>query len=223
VSEQTRANVTPLPAVYEDRRFHHSLLRPQVYRTDSAMNVDLRNLRDLNGVRHLLSQAKSEKFADIRPSVQQQSVVSADFMQRMPRIVSCDFAVEAASNVDTVHRTNEEFPKRKFITSTRPKSLKRRKTSTIGYIDEKTEQDILRWYERFNELAQYKQENGDCLVPQHYDKNPSLGMWVSNQRRLKSRSSKSALVLTRMKALDEIGFCWNTKVLTRNKKILKRN
>lgn len=223
MNEQIRANVTPLPAVYEDRRFHHSLLRPQMFQTYSALNVDLRNLRDLNEVRQLLSQAKSKKCADTRPNMQQQSVVSTDFMQRMPRIVSCDFAVGAPSNVDTVHRTNEVFPKRKLNNSTSPKSLKRRKTSTVGYIDEKTEQDILRWYERFNELAQYKQENGDCLVPQHYDKNPSLGMWVSNQRRLKSRSNKSALVLARMKALDEIGFCWNTKVLTKNKKILKRN
>ena len=112
MSEQIRANVTHLPAVNEDRRFHHSLLRPQMFQTYSALNVDLRNLRDLNEVRQLLSQAKSKKCADTRPNMQQQSVVSTDFMQRMPRIVSCDFAVGAPSNVDTVHRTNEVFPKR---------------------------------------------------------------------------------------------------------------
>ena len=58
----------------------------------------------------------------------------------------------------------------------------------------------------------YKHEHGDCLVPQHYEDNPQLGMWVSNQRRLKSRPKKSPLVLERIKALEEVDFIWNSKV-----------
>ena len=36
------------------------------------------------------------------------------------------------------------------------------------------------WGERFNELAVYKEKNGDCKVPQSQR---ALGNWVHNQRR----------------------------------------
>jgi hypothetical protein len=34
------------------------------------------------------------------------------------------------------------------------------------------------------ELSRFKSENGHCLVPKRYDKNPSLGNWVNKQRQL---------------------------------------
>lgn len=88
--------------------------------------------------------------------------------------------------------------------------------------DEKMELDILRWYERYQELCQYKKEHGDCLVPQHYESNPQLGMWVSNQRRLKSKTKKTPIVMERIEALDAIGFIWNSKVALKGKKLSRR-
>lgn len=37
------------------------------------------------------------------------------------------------------------------------------------------------WERRLGELAQYKDEHGDCLVPQRYPQNPALGTWVNTQ------------------------------------------
>ena len=33
------------------------------------------------------------------------------------------------------------------------------------------------WYERYRQLCEYKDANGDCNVPQDYPENPSLGAW----------------------------------------------
>lgn len=38
------------------------------------------------------------------------------------------------------------------------------------------------WYERRNDLMEYKQKHGNCLVPLRYKSNPKLGRWVSTQR-----------------------------------------
>lgn len=33
------------------------------------------------------------------------------------------------------------------------------------------------WYQRYNELVDYKRKEGHCNVPQKYEKNPALGIW----------------------------------------------
>ena len=38
------------------------------------------------------------------------------------------------------------------------------------------------WWERFEELKEYRRDHGDTLVPVNYPANPSLGNWVSTQR-----------------------------------------
>ncbi len=38
------------------------------------------------------------------------------------------------------------------------------------------------WEKRYNELKEYKKQNGDTNVPRRYEPNPQLGVWVSNQR-----------------------------------------
>ena len=40
-----------------------------------------------------------------------------------------------------------------------------------------------RWEQMFEKLLDYKDEHGDCLVPNRYEPDPSLGAWVSTQRR----------------------------------------
>ena len=53
--------------------------------------------------------------------------------------------------------------------------------------------------------------NGDCLVPQRWIHDPSLGIWVSNQRRL---YSKGLLNQHRQVMLEQLDFCWNVRVPT---------
>jgi hypothetical protein len=62
-----------------------------------------------------------------------------------------------------------------------------------------------RWQEFYSQLVQYKEEFGNTLVPQQYEKNTSLGLWVGTQRReYKSRKLSQERILL----LEKIGFVW---------------
>ena len=68
-----------------------------------------------------------------------------------------------------------------------------------------------KWDEWYEQLLQYKDENGDCNVPRSYNKNPRLGTWVNEQRRLfswRSRGEKSPMTSERQALLENIGFEW---------------
>ena len=70
------------------------------------------------------------------------------------------------------------------------------------------------WNDRYNQLVEYKNEHGNCLVPQRYSKNKALGKWVAKQRtqyRLRSEGKHSHLTEERIKLLDEVGFVCSVK------------
>lgn len=58
----------------------------------------------------------------------------------------------------------------------------------------------------FQALLQYKQEHGDCLVPQRWKESRSLAEWVSSQRMAYNREQ---LAPDRVRRLDDIGFEWD--------------
>ena len=58
------------------------------------------------------------------------------------------------------------------------------------------------WETRFDELARYKTEHGDCNVPRGHGK---LGTWVNNQRKAYTAGS---LAQDRVDRLNSIGFKW---------------
>jgi len=67
------------------------------------------------------------------------------------------------------------------------------------------------WYERFRELKEYRDIHGNCMVPQKYEPNPSLGIWVNKQRmeyKLLQDGEKSSMTPERLSALQSIGFVW---------------
>lgn len=67
------------------------------------------------------------------------------------------------------------------------------------------------WWARFDELKQFKKENGHCIVPNRYPPHPPLGNWVSTQRRqykLWKKGKASSMNEDRSKALESIGFSW---------------
>jgi hypothetical protein len=68
------------------------------------------------------------------------------------------------------------------------------------------------WNERFAKLENFAKEYGNCLVPQHYKKDPKLGYFVKNQRRqykLMMDGTKSSMTEEKKQRLDSIGFAWN--------------
>mmetsp|Transcript_8112 Transcript_8112/g.11682 ORF Transcript_8112/g.11682 Transcript_8112/m.11682 type:complete len:362 (+) Transcript_8112:143-1228(+) len=59
------------------------------------------------------------------------------------------------------------------------------------------------WDAMFARLVAYRTEHGHCDVPQKYEQDPKLGLWVSSQRVSRGRISAE-----RREALNSIGFVW---------------
>jgi len=73
-----------------------------------------------------------------------------------------------------------------------------------------------KWDERYSALLQFKSKTGNCDVPARYKDDPSLGVWVANQRRLKNSGK---LNITKERLLEEIGFKWNpTRQVCKNRR-----
>jgi len=65
------------------------------------------------------------------------------------------------------------------------------------------------WGDYFDRLVQYKEEHGDCLVPQKFkmEDGTKLGIWVNTQRTAHSRGILSE---ERMRQLVDLGLVWGT-------------
>ena len=64
------------------------------------------------------------------------------------------------------------------------------------------------WERSFDALKTFKEEHGDCRVPQLYKPNKVLGKWVMSQRTFYSKGKLSADRITRLEA---IGFEWQLR------------
>jgi len=84
--------------------------------------------------------------------------------------------------------------------------LSNRKPRVSSYCEKA--QHLKKWMENYHKLEKYKEENGDCNVPFRYNADPSLGRWVSNQRKRLDQSKKDEF---RVEHLDNIGFEWTRK------------
>jgi hypothetical protein len=71
------------------------------------------------------------------------------------------------------------------------------------------------WDERFEELVQFNNEHGHCLVPITWEPNVALGLWVKRQRyqyQLKNKEKKhSTLTDWRQEALEKLDFVWESR------------
>lgn len=61
------------------------------------------------------------------------------------------------------------------------------------------------WERMLKALSEYSVTFGNCNVPADFDRNPSLGRWVSAQRHKKKVGELST---SRVKDLEELGFIW---------------
>ena len=70
------------------------------------------------------------------------------------------------------------------------------------------------WAERFADLKVYREATCNCLVPHTYKENLPLARWVKRQRyqyKLMMEGKSSTMTEERVKALEEIGFVWDSQ------------
>ena len=72
------------------------------------------------------------------------------------------------------------------------------------------------WGERFQQLCEFKEQFGHCLVPNSYADNPKLGRWVTTQRIQRTCYQKGRarhIKVEHIRKLDDIGFEWEPRDL----------
>jgi hypothetical protein len=62
------------------------------------------------------------------------------------------------------------------------------------------------WMEMYGKLVEYKKENNSTKVPRLYTKYPSLGLWVSTQRKAYNNGKMTG---KRLELLNSINFAWS--------------
>ena len=88
-------------------------------------------------------------------------------------------------------------------------SAKTKETNEMGVEDEPMIfQFHVSWDERFQQLVEYKDQNGHCRVPIRFKANLQLGSWVSTQRQ---QYKKNKLSPEQKDRLEGIGFEWVLK------------
>merc|ERR1712032_1282204 len=97
----------------------------------------------------------------------------------------------------------------------RPSQLsdeKKEKLDQVGFVWKVRERAD--WNDRYEQLIEFKKENGHTIVPQHYTRNRSLGKWVAKQReqyRFHQEGRHSFLTDERIDLLKSVGFVWQIK------------
>jgi len=69
------------------------------------------------------------------------------------------------------------------------------------------------WKERFQDLIDFHEEHGHCLVPYNYPEKQLLAQWVKRQRyqyKLKQRKRHSTITDERQATLQQMGFVWDS-------------
>ena len=114
--------------------------------------------------------------------------------------------------------------------STLTTNLKDEENGGEGDDDDMYDQDSYRfrsyqsqgWYERLQELADYKKQHGHCLVPHNWDGNRRLAQWVKRQRYQfklycapdEEQNKRSTLSPKRINILNSLGFVWDSHKVT---------
>jgi hypothetical protein len=69
------------------------------------------------------------------------------------------------------------------------------------------------WGDRSSELTEYRKIHGHCNVPTSYSENTKVAKWVAYQRsqfKLQQEGKKSQMTPSRIQALEDIAFEWNS-------------
>lgn len=145
-------------------------------------------------------------YTDIEPEIRAITI---------PRPV-IDFNVTSiANNLDVAGSSISITTKKKSVSKKKTKNLKKSSVAkkSSPHKEKKTHEAV--WHRHYSDLLQYKEEYGNCLVPQNYPEDRKLGLWVMQQRRqysLLQQEKNSSLSgkrgVYRRQLLEQIGFVW---------------
>lgn len=80
-----------------------------------------------------------------------------------------------------------------------------------GKLTERKIQQNKAWFQKLDQLKEFKAKHGHCNVPQKYEPNQPLGTWVNKQRmeyKLLMDGVKSSMTKERIESLEAAGFKW---------------
>ncbi len=151
-------------------------------------------------------------YTDIEPEIQSITIPPVIYVAGKRIAVRSNNELDAADKTvqTTKHKKKAAHVKRK-VKNNIVKSSTVQKSSPPK--EKRTHEAV--WHQHYANLLQYKEEHGNCLVPQNYLENKKLGLWVMQQRRqysllqqCKNSSLSGKRGDYRLRLLDEAGFVW---------------
>lgn len=133
-----------------------------------------------------------------------QHVISSTFTSRMSALSVLGTGIESL-------RAHAPFSSDTSSTTTTYKEATSPPTAMLS--SHYTLHQMGRWHQRFLELVAFKAQHGHSCVPSHWPQNPALAQWVKRQRsqyKLKEEGKHSNMTDAREKALNELGFVWDS-------------
>ena len=127
--------------------------------------------------------------------------LSIALLTQAAKDVSTKSHLQSTKNVTPADVIKSQDPKSKELSKSLMESRPREENSVIGK----------KWYQRFQELLEFKKKHGHCNVPHTCKELKQLAVWVSNQRQFckKVREGKpSQITRQRIELLDQVGFDW---------------
>jgi hypothetical protein len=82
------------------------------------------------------------------------------------------------------------------------------------------------WYQRYQEMIEFKEEYGHCCVPVYWPQNPQLAQWVKRQRsqfKLRTEGRHSNMIDPRIQALNQAHFIWDSHSVFWEKRLEELN
>lgn len=70
-----------------------------------------------------------------------------------------------------------------------------------------------KWNQRYQELVEFRERHGHCLVPLNFPENPTLAHWIKRQRYQYSQKyerKRSTMTDERESTLEKLGFIWDS-------------
>jgi hypothetical protein len=108
----------------------------------------------------------------------------------------------AEEDFDHLIEENEQLKHEVIALKAKLAAYENEESDDEDYEDEDSVCDGSPWSTKYHLLKQYKQQHGDCKVP---EKDKALGIWVKNARQHRKQNRLSQ---ERIDKLDKIGFYW---------------